>query len=622
MQLSEEQKSAVSHLYGPALILAVPGSGKTTVLIHRIYNLVNINKIRPNKILSITFSKASALDMKMRYQQLFHEDSMVPPFMTIHAFCYEVIRSYSKKANKNYFLIENEATKINKYTLISSIYLNINKNMITEEKLENFFSYAGYIKNMCITPEEFIKNKKIDVENFIDIFYLYEKYKKDNNYIDFDDMLSMAYEILSNDKKILNYYKNKYDFIQVDEGQDTSIIQFKIINLISSPSNNIFIVADDDQSIYGFRGAYPKQLLEFNKMYPNGKVYYLKENYRSSKNIVNASYSFISNNINRYDKDIFTRNPYKSPVKILKFKSILDQYGFIIDEINNNLDKSMAVLYRNNLSSIGLIYFLTKKNYKFYMRDFKLKFFNHWLLKDIFNFIEFSRKPTDVQLYSKIYYKKKGYISKKMVAWAYTHPSSRSVFSNLLSYPGLSEFYKTRIRELELDFKKISNLNIKDAIDYIVFNLNYHDYIKENSNRLGYTYETIMQMIFYLKLIAEDVKSVDEFRSKLTNLEKIIKDSSKEKSNLLLSTIHGAKGLEFDKVIMIDLINGQFPSSSSLDLKNGGNIFDFEEERRLFYVGMTRAKEELTLTCYNVLDSTFVKQSEFIDELNKINSAK
>ncbi len=622
MQLSEEQKSAVSHLYGPALILAVPGSGKTTVLIHRIYNLVNINKIRPNKILSITFSKASALDMKMRYQQLFHEDSMVPPFMTIHAFCYEVIRAYSKKANKNYFLIENEATKINKYTLISSIYLNINKNMITEEKLENFFSYAGYIKNMCITPEEFIKNKKIDVENFIDIFYLYEKYKKDNNYIDFDDMLSMAYEILSNDKKILNYYKNKYDFIQVDEGQDTSIIQFKIINLISSPSNNIFIVADDDQSIYGFRGAYPKQLLEFNKMYPNGKVYYLKENYRSSKNIVNASYSFISNNINRYDKDIFTRNPYKSPVKILKFKSILDQYGFIIDEINNNLDKSMAVLYRNNLSSIGLIYFLTKKNYKFYMRDLKLKFFNHWLLKDIFNFIDFSRKPTDVQLYSKIYYKKKGYISKKMVAWAYTHPSSRSVFSNLLSYPGLSEFYKTRIRELELDFKKISNLNIKDAIDYIVFNLNYHDYIKENSNRLGYTYETIMQMIFYLKLIAEDVKSVDEFRSKLTNLEKIIKDSSKEKSNLLLSTIHGAKGLEFDKVIMIDLINGQFPSSSSLDLKNGGNIFDFEEERRLFYVGMTRAKEELTLTCYNVLDSTFVKQSEFIDELNKINSAK
>lgn len=406
MQLSEEQKSAVSHLYGPALILAVPGSGKTTVLIHRIYNLVNINKIRPNKILSITFSKASALDMKMRYQQLFHEDSMVPPFMTIHAFCYEVIRAYSKKANKNYFLIENEATKINKYTLISSIYLNINKNILTEEKLENFFSYAGYIKNMCITPEEFIKNKKIDVENFIDIFYLYEKYKKDNNYIDFDDMLSMAYEILSNDKKILNYYKNKYDFIQVDEGQDTSIIQFKIINLISSPSNNIFIVADDDQSIYGFRGAYPKQLLEFNKMYPNGKVYYLKENYRSSKNIVNASYSFISNNINRYDKDIFTRNPYKSPVKILKFKSILDQYGFIIDEINNNLDKSMAVLYRNNLSSIGLIYFLTKKNYKFYMRDFKLKFFNHWLLKDIFNFIEFSRKPTDVQLYSKIYYKK------------------------------------------------------------------------------------------------------------------------------------------------------------------------------------------------------------------------
>jgi DNA helicase-2/ATP-dependent DNA helicase PcrA len=475
---------------------------------------------------------------------------------------------------------------------------------------------------MCITPEEFVKHKKIDIENFIEIYYLYEKYKSENNYIDFDDMLSKTHEILTTDNKTLDYYRKKYDFIQLDEGQDTSIIQLKIINLISSPANNIFIVADDDQSIYGFRGAYPKQLLEFNKIYPNGTVYYLKENYRSSKNIVDASYSFISKNLNRYDKDIFTKNPYKSPVKILKFKSILDQYGFIIEDINKNFDKSIAILYRNNLSSIGLIHFLNKKNYKFYMRDFKLKFFNHWLLKDIFNFIEFAHNPKDIHSYSKIYYKKKGYISKKMVSWAHTNTKNGNVFSNLLSYPGLNEFYKTRIRELELDFKKLCNLPIKDAIDYIVFDLNYHDYIKENCNRLGYTYETIMQMVFYLKVIAENANTIDEFRLKLEGLESVIKQSSKEKANLTLSTIHGAKGLEFDKVIIIDLINGQFPSTSSIDLRNEGNSFEFEEERRLFYVGMTRAKEELVLTCYNVLDSTIVKQSEFIDELYRMSDSK
>ncbi len=622
MQLSKEQKYAVSHLYGPALVLAVPGSGKTTVLIHRIYNLINSKKINQNKILSITFSKASALDMKRRYQTFFHENSTIPPFMTIHAFCYEIIRAHAKKESRRYSLIEDESANVNKYALISSIYKSINNNIITEEKLENFFSYVGYIKNMCITPEEFAKHKKIDIENFIEIFYMYEKYKNENNYIDFDDMLSKTYEILTNNNKILDYYRQKYDFIQLDEGQDTSIIQLKIINLISSPSNNIFIVADDDQSIYGFRGAYPKQLLEFNKIYPNGSIYYLKENYRSSKNIVDASYSFISKNVNRYDKDIFTNNPYKSPVKILKFKSILDQYGFIIEDINKNLDKSIAILYRNNLSSIGLIHFLNNKNYKFYMRDFKLKFFNHWLLRDIFYFIEFAHNPKDIHTYSKIYYKKKGYISKKMVSWAYTNTKNENVFSNLLSYPGLSEFYKTRIRELELDFKKLCNLPIKDAIDYIVFDLNYHDYIKENCNRLGYTYETIMQMVFYLKLIAENANTIDEFRFKLAGLENVIKQSSKEKTSLTLSTIHGAKGLEFDKVIMIDLINGQFPSSSSIDLRNEGSSLEFEEERRLFYVGMTRAKEELVLTCYNVLDSTIVKQSEFIDELYRMKDFK
>lgn len=622
MQLSEEQKSAVSHLYGPALVLAVPGSGKTTVLIHRIYNLINSKKINPNKILSITFSKASALDMKRRYLSLSHENSIMPPFMTIHAFCFEIIRAHAKIANQRYFLIEDESGNIDKYMLISNMYKSVNNNIITEEKLENFFSYVGYIKNMCITPEEFSKYKKIDIENFIEIYYLYEKYKREHNYIDFDDMLSIAYEILAVNDKILNYYRRKYAFIQLDEGQDTSIIQLKIISLISSPSNNIFIVADDDQSIYGFRGAYPKQLLEFNKIYPNGIVYYLKQNYRSSKNIVDASYSFISKNENRYDKEIFTNNPYNSPVKILKFNSILDQYGFVIEEINKSLDKSIAILYRNNLSSIGLIHFLNKKKYKFYMRDFKLKFFNHWLLKDIFCFIEFANNPKDIHLYSKIYYKKKGYISKKMVSWAYTNNKNGNVFSNLLSYPGLSEFYKTRIRELELDFKKLSLLPIKNAIDYIVYGLNYHDYIKENCNRLGYTYETIMQMVFYLKLIAEDAHTIDEFHLKLVDLENVIKQSSQEKANLTLSTIHGAKGLEFDKVIIIDLINGQFPSSTSIDLKNEGNSLEFEEERRLFYVGMTRAKEELMLSCYNILDSTFVKQSEFIDELNKMNDSK
>ncbi|MBC7087553.1 MAG: ATP-dependent helicase [Tissierellales bacterium] len=618
MQFSKEQNLAISHLNGPALVLAVPGSGKTTVLIHRVYYLTKRLNINPRKILSITFSKASAIDMERRFQETFPSANIVPKFMTIHAFCYEIIRTYERKANQKYILIENEYIDKNKYSIVSAIYKNLTGNQITEEKLENFFSYVGFIKNMCITPEEFVKNKRVDIENFIDIYYNYEKYKLDKKLIDFDDMLTKAHSILKTDNSILDLYKNKFDYIQIDEGQDTSIIQFNIISLIATPKNNIFVVADDDQSIYGFRGAYPKQLLEFKKMYPNGHIYYLKENYRSSRNIVEASYSFISNNLNRYKKDIFTSNPYSSPIKILKFSTILDQYGFLIKEIEKNKDESLAILYRNNLSSLGLIYCLSEKNYKFSMRDFKLKFFNHWLIKDIFCFLEFANDTKNFLKYSQIYYKKKGYISKKMVFWASTNNKNNDVFSNMLSYPGLSEFYKMKIRELELDFKKLSKLKPKNAIDYIVFNLDYHSYIKENCNRLGYTYETLMQMIFYLKLIANDTNNTEQLRNKLISLERNIKESSKVQSNITLSTIHGAKGLEFDKVIIIDLINGQFPSSSSLDILNDGNPIEFEEERRLFYVGITRAKYELTLTSYNILDSIAVKQSQFIDELSKI----
>ena len=287
MQLSNEQLNSINHIDGPALILAVPGAGKTTVLIHRTYNLINNYNVHPDKILSITFSKASAVDMKNRFKQVYPNLSNLEiHFSTIHAFCFGLIREFAYMNNSQYRLIEDEKNQINKYSLLKKIYLGVNNNHITEEKLDTLLNVMGYIKNMMLEVDAFIKENKVDIENLKTIYKQYENYKRRNKLIDFDDMLTISLEILKSNKYLLEKYRNKYDYIQVDEGQDTSKVQFELIKILAYPKNNLVIVADDDQSIYGFRGAYPKGLLNFNKHFKDGKIYFMEKNYRSSKNIV------------------------------------------------------------------------------------------------------------------------------------------------------------------------------------------------------------------------------------------------------------------------------------------------------------------------------------------------
>ena len=293
MNLSSEQRKAIEHVHGPALVLA-PGAGKTTVLIHRTVNLILNHNISPERILSITFSRAAARDMKARFNRDFQNISSIPvQFSTIHSFCYNLLREFAYINKIKYRLIEDEKNQLNKYNLLKKMYLDINQEYITEEKLESLLNYIGYIKNLMLTVDEFMKANKPEVENFEKIFYTYEKFKRDNKLIDFDDMLTLSYEILLNNNYILEKYRKRYDFIQVDEGQDTSKVQMEIIKLLAKPQNNLFIVADDDQSIYSFRGAYPTGLLNFNKIYPNGKVFFMEKNFRSSKNIVSVCNKFI-----------------------------------------------------------------------------------------------------------------------------------------------------------------------------------------------------------------------------------------------------------------------------------------------------------------------------------------
>lgn len=620
MNLSKEQMKAMQHIKGPALVLAVPGAGKTTVLIHRTANLILNHQIGPDRILSITFSRASARDMKNRFHKLYGDISHIPVhFSTIHSFSYSVIREYAYKNRIKYTLIEDNKKNLNKYNILKNIYFSINNEYVADEKLETIINSIGYIKNMLITPEKFLSQYKINISNFKQIYRSYESYKRNNNLLDFDDMLTLAIEILNKDNHLLNKYRNRFQYIQVDEGQDTSKAQIEIIKIISHPKNNLFIVADDDQSIYGFRGAYPKGLFEFSKIYKNGKVFYMEQNYRSTKNIVNISNKFIKQNSLRYNKNIFTENDYLEPINIVKVNTVEEQYKYLLNDINSHKDyANSAILYRNNISAIGIIEYLDRDDLPFYMRDNKMNFFNHWIIDDILCFFKLAQNPTDIKAFESIYFKMKGFISKKQLNYIKTLNYNQSIFDRLLNCPGINSFYKENFLELKMDFKKLSKLPPYEGISYIEKNLKYKDYLKESCIKSKYTIDTLMTMLYFLKIIASKVENLNELTGRIRYLEYITNKSTENKNGITLSTVHSAKGLEFERVYIVDLVDGDFPSTTSIDNFLKGNIESLEEERRLFYVGMTRAKKHLSLITINNRNGKEVRPSRFITELEKL----
>ncbi|WP_132995478.1 ATP-dependent helicase [Sporanaerobacter acetigenes] len=617
MELNKYQKKAVSHINGPALVLAVPGAGKTTVLIHRTNNLIENHNINPDSIISITFSRASANDMKKRYNTTFPNfQSTAIKFSTIHSFSYTILREYAYRKNIKYTLLEGKNTPINKNALLRKIYFEINGEYITEERLEGIVNTIGYIKNMCFDIDEYMLNNNVEINNFKEIYMYYENYKLQNHLIDFDDMLVLTYKILKEDKYLLNKYRNKYNYIQVDEGQDTSKIQMEIIKTIAYPNNNLFIVADDDQSIYGFRGAFPKGLLEFKKIYPQAKIFYMEENFRSSKNIVNVSNKFIKQNTLRYDKNLFTKNKDARPIQIVKAKTVLDQYEYLVGELKKYDELSnTAILYRNNISTLGLIEYLEKNNIPFHLKDMKISLFNHWMINDIVAFLTLAKDDTNISAFEKIYYKMRGFVYKKYINYIKTLNFNASVFDRILLYPGLDEEYKQKIIELKRDFKYLSRLKPCEAISFIEEDLKYERYLRENSLKLGYTYDSLKTILFDLKLIAKNTPSIEVFLSRLKYLDYLSKKSVQAKNGVVLSTIHAAKGLEFKNVYMIDLVDGDFPTSNSIEAFYKGNYDLLEEERRLFYVGMTRAKEVLDLVTIKNRNDKKVESSKFLVEI-------
>lgn len=593
MKLTEKQFQAANHINGPCLVLAVPGAGKTTMLLKRINILEKY--IDPSHILSLTFSKTQANDMKIRY------NGLKTNFMTIHAFCYLIIRNYYKKKNRRIKILESDDL-YNKYNLIKQIYLDINGKVISSEDLDDFFSHVGYMKN-SMDDISYLKNSQI--KNIEKVYIAYEKFKKENFYIDFDDMQVIALKLLNEDNRLLRSVKSKYKYIQLDEGQDTSLIQFKILEKIVYPENNLMVVADDDQSIYSFRAANPDYLLNFKKIYPDSKILTMDENHRSQANIVIGSKNFIKQNQNRFKKDLYTNHPATTPIRLARLKNSKDAYKYIISHLDSN--KKTAILYRNNISSLNMVSFLLKDNRDFSINNGSYDFFDSKILKDIINIISFSEDFDDVELFSNIYYMIKTYLNREDIEKLNQKPINYDIFDYLHEIVDDEKSYNLMRKEKE--FKYLRKLSLDKKIAYIYSNMGYRDYIKVFSNKY---YEVIINKALYVESLinfTKGLKDLDQFYEKKLIFEKIL--NKRNDSNLILSTIHKSKGLEYDDVFVIDLIENEFPML--LDMND--NYMRIEEERRMFYVAMTRARSNLYLLSLKNRNGMKVKASIFYEDI-------
>lgn len=598
IQINREQLKAVKHKNGNGLVLATAGSGKTTVIISRVGKLLFEN--RDAKILTITFSKMAALEMEKRFTKAFKGISKNnAKFSTIHSFAYRLVLKYFNKKGLEIQLIKDKFNLINE--IVKDVYNKERYQNTNKEEIENISNKISYFKNMLYDPKDY-KMYGVNIRKFDEIFSKYEKYKKQNNLIDFDDILIYAYKILRTSKVQRDRIKNKYDYIQIDEVQDTSKIQHLIIKLISK--DNIFMVGDDDQSIYSFRGSYPEFLLNFKEDFPEGIIYYLSKNYRSDKNIVKAASEFIKRNKVRYDKKISAEKESLEKIEIIKIENKRESIEYIKDKLNKN--QTTGILYRYNISALLPANLLLKEGVDFYIKDSVENFFNNNIVKDVTAFFRLSRDGRDKESFRRIYYKCNSYFNKNLVQFVVN--GEGSINQRLDMYFDTDKRLESNITRFKENVLELSKLDIKEGIEFLLYEMDYLDYLYRLEENGIIRYSNAKVILDILKELGREVKKIEEFERKLKELKIRLEDSNNRDAEVVLSSIHSAKGLEYDNVFLIDNNHGEFPPE---DRGEGDFEKSLEEERRIFYVGMTRAKKNL-----HVLSSG--RESLFFNELKYI----
>ena len=625
MTLTPSQKDAVEALHGPICVISCPGSGKTTVTVIRLANLMVKGGVSPQQILALTFSKASAKDMNDRFKSLFPSLANHVKFATIHSFAFHIIRHFEQISGTRYEFIDtpNQMTH-SKRQLLASIYLEKSERYLSDDEYETITGQISLLKNLMIEPHQTKEIKKYvenEVELFIQVYKAYEQKKEANFFLDYDDLLTTAYQILIHQDELRTFYQQRYTHIQIDEAQDTSKIQYELIKLVATPRNNLFLVGDDDQSIYAFRGAYPKQLLDFKQTFKDAQIIYLTENFRSSQNIVEMSSTFISHNHDRYPKEIKTPNPPSSVPVLHHFQTEKEQFTYLIEQLKAIDDlNEVAILYRQNVSAISLIEMLERHQLPFKLQEGKLTFFTHPIVKDVVAFFHLTLNPRDAEAFKRI--AKILYLSASVIQQ--TLAQSESPYLDYLTRQVAfkTAFQRDKIRQFKLNLPKLKELPPKRAIHFILDTLDYENYltkrgfIKDEKERV---YTQGLAVIETLKSIASETGDLHEFLNRLSHLYQLSQQSAQQMTPAInLLTFHASKGLEFNTVFLVDCMDGITPSSSALNQHLLHEEEEFEEERRLFYVAMTRARHQLQILSVANKHNMLFNRSVFVKDVHQI----
>lgn len=602
---SSNQKKAIEHGEGPLMVLAGPGSGKTFVITHRIKYLIEGPGINPAHILVVTFSRAAAKEMKDRFEKLCQKSLVT--FGTFHSVFFNLLKTAYG------FSSEQIASDELRYTLIKEL---IKRNSIENEDINtlagNLLNEIALVKQDNISIKNYYSNS-ISSDTFKKIYIDYESELEARGKLDFEDMLSLTYELLSERSDILKAVQNRYRYILVDEFQDINFLQYNIIKLMAGEKQNITVVGDDDQSIYRFRGARPEIMLGFERDFRNVKKVFLDINFRSSTQIVNASTKLISFNSKRFPKNFKAKNGDGAPVSLIEFKNPFLEVNSIIKDIKDYIKSgqdinNIAVLYRTNLSPRLLIERLMRNNIPFTIRDAIPNLFDHWVAKDIISYIKLAINIGDKIDLLRISNKPNRYISRDSLS------SSRANIETLFDYYDDKSYMIKRIVELREHLRTIKNLKPATALRYIRNVVGYDEYIEEYCDMNGVESDDCYSILGDLENSAAEYNNfndwfvhMDEYKDELIEARK---KSNENDKGVRLMTFHSSKGLEFDIVYIIDVNDGSVP------YKKAKGVDEIEEERRMFYVAMTRARKKLFI-CYCVENfGKSIGKSDFVIELS------
>ena len=597
MGFNQAQKKAVSHGEGPCLVLAGPGSGKTLTIVNRIKYLIEEYKVRPEEILVVTFTRFAAAEMKSRLCALMGKQTLPVTVGTFHGIYYGILKWAYRMGQQN-ILSEEE-----KYQILRSAAGKQKMEVFDEEDfIQDIAAEIGKIKNNRIDPDEFV-SEKCSADAFREIYREYERQRKKLRKIDFDDMLVLCCELFTSRPDVLAAWQKKFRYILIDEFQDINRIQYDVIRMLALPENNLFVVGDDDQAIYGFRGADSSLMFRFREDYPEAAQILLGTNYRSTANIVRNSLKVIEHNEHRFQKDLKASRDNGACIHVQELKDPNEEAQYILDEIEKKeqegtAPEKIAVLFRIHTDARPVVEALLERHISFQMKEHLPNLYNHFIGKDIQAYFRLALGERKRQDFLQVMNRPKRYIGRD------------SLSGNTVSF---EEWMMDRVDQFEWDVKMLKKMAPYAAIQYIRKRIGYDDFLKDYALTHNVNKADLFDVLSEIEEAAKPYASIEDWFVHVQEYTEMLRLKERQRSlkqeGVRLMTIHAAKGLEFDAVFLIEANEGRIPYKKAKTEK------ETEEERRLFYVAMTRAKDLLKICYVKTKNGKEVSPSRFVEEL-------